>query len=184
MKTAALAIIATLTFAPALAAASAEQGQSHEKTKTTQSKGQAKGQAKGKGKKAGPAGTTGTSSLEGCSPDTIAPVVHSVTATPTVLEVPNHRMIPVTITAKVTDNCAGAVTWSVTSVASDEPINGLGDGDTAPDWNVTSGHALQLRAERAGNGDGRVYTVTITARDAADNTATATTTVTVPHDRR
>lgn len=71
----------------------------------------------------------------------------------------------------------------VTAVASDEPINGTGDGDTAPDWTIGAPRTLSLRAERAGTGDGRVYTITITAKDAANNTATATTAVRVPHNR-
>jgi hypothetical protein len=45
-------------------------------------------------------------------------------------------------------------------------------------------HHIRLRAERSGNGTGRIYTLTITAMDAAGNTTTATTTVSVPHDNR
>ncbi len=51
------------------------------------------------------------------------------------------------------------------------------------DQAIASAHAVRLRSERAGTGDGRVYTITITARDAANNTSTATTDVTVPHNR-
>ena len=39
---------------------------------------------------------------------------------------------------------------------------------------------LELRAERAGTGDGRTYTVTLTATDASGNEATASFTVLVP----
>jgi len=39
-----------------------------------------------------------------------------------------------------------------------------------------------LRAERAGTGDGRVYTITYRAIDAAGNSAEASCVVTVPHD--
>jgi hypothetical protein len=42
---------------------------------------------------------------------------------------------------------------------------------------------VSLRAERAGSGTGRIYTVTITAKDAAGNTSTATTAVSVPHNK-
>ena len=41
-------------------------------------------------------------------------------------------------------------------VARDGPVNGTGDGDTSPDWQVLDAHHLKLRAERAGEGDGRV----------------------------
>lgn len=116
-----------------------------------------------------------------CSPDTTAPVIAAVSATPNTLGAPNHKMTPVAITAKVTDNCT-AVTWSVTSITSNEPVNGTGDGDTAPDWTI-AGHSVSLRAERAGTGSGRTYTITITAKDAAGNASTGTTTVAVPHNR-
>ena len=179
MKSAACAIILAMAIAPAMV--TADQGQSKAKEKTTQSKSQ----GKAKGKKSGPAGTAGSGEgvAQSCAPDTTAPVINSVSATPNVLQVPNHRMTPVSISANVTDNCAGAVSWAVTAITSDEPINGTGDGDTEPDWRIASAHAVSLRSERAGTGDGRVYTITITARDAANNTSTATTNVTVPHNR-
>ncbi|MBA3297743.1 MAG: hypothetical protein H0U19_12495 [Acidobacteria bacterium] len=110
-------------------------------------------------------------------------MINSVSATPNALGPPNHRMTPVSIRANVTDNCPGAVTWAVTAISSDEPVNGTGDGDTEPDWAIASPHAVSLRSERAGTGDGRVYTITITATDTAKNTSTATTTVSVPHNR-
>jgi hypothetical protein len=48
---------------------------------------------------------------------------------------------------------------------SDEPINDTGDGDTEPDWEIGTDEdgnpTLALRAERAGNGDGRVYTILV-----------------------
>ena len=40
---------------------------------------------------------------------------------------------------------------------------------------------FKLRAERAGGGDGRVYTIVYTASDGSGNTAVAVATVTVPH---
>jgi hypothetical protein len=176
MKTAVCGIILAMTLAPITFA---DQGQSKPKEKTTQSKGQAKGKTK---QGVGTAGAGGAA-VQSCSPDTTAPVIQSVSATPKVLTVPNHRMTPITLSVNVTDNCPGSVTWAVTGVTSDEPLNGTGDGDTEPDWEIPSAHAVRLRSERAGTGDGRIYTITITARDAANNTATGTTTVTVPHNR-
>ena len=153
------------------------------------SKGQpATPQPKGKSPatKTGAATTAGANEKQGsgsCSPDTTAPLIHSITASPNVLWSPNHRMNPVSLSANVTDNCSG-VTWSVTGVASDEPVNGTGDGDTGPDWSITGAHGVNLRAERAGTGDGRIYTITITARDSAGNRTTGTTQVTVPHSQK
>jgi hypothetical protein len=110
-------------------------------------------------------------------------VIASVSATPNSLGAPNHKMTPVAISARVTDNCPGATTWSVTGISSNEPANGTGDGDTEPDWTMAGAHAVSLRAERAGTGSGRIYTITITAKDVAGNASTATTTVAVPHNK-
>ena len=136
---------------------------------------------KDKGKPAGaPAGGTVTGGAS-CAPDTTPPVISSVSATPSTLGAPNHKMTPVSINVKVADNCT-TPTWTVTSVSSNEPLNGTGDGDTEPDWTM-AGQKVTLRAERAGTGSGRTYTVTVTAKDAAGNTSTGTTTVSVPHNR-
>jgi hypothetical protein len=53
----------------------------------------------------------------------------------------------------------------------------------APDWEVLGTNLVRLRAERAGNGPGRTYTITITATDSAGNTSTQPVIVTVPHNR-
>jgi hypothetical protein len=69
------------------------------------------------------------------------------------------------------------------TAVSNEPENGLGDGDTGPDMIVVDPHHVWLRAERAGNGNGRIYTVTIHSTDDCGNTATTTVNVYVPHDK-
>ena len=56
----------------------------------------------------------------------------------------------------------------------DQPENGLGDGDTAPDWSVQqAGLAfdVSVRAERSGLGDGRVYTIGAVVTDRSGNSA-------------
>ena len=92
-------------------------------------------------------------------------------------------MVAVTIGYDVHDNCSpvAAITNSL-SVTSNEPENGLGDGDTAPDWIVIDPHHVFLRAERSGLGNGRIYTIKITAKDDCGNTSTKTVTVLVPHN--
>jgi hypothetical protein len=111
------------------------------------------------------------------------PVCMNVTANPSTLWSPNHRMVPVTITNSASDDCNAATACVVIKVVSNEPVNGLGDGDTAPDWKITDNLAVNLRAERAGNGTGRVYTLTIVCMDAAGDSATKELTVTVPHNQ-
>jgi hypothetical protein len=113
--------------------------------------------------------------------DTTPPVITKVSASPSVLWPPNHKMVMVTVNATVKDTC-GSATWNIVSVTSNEPANGRGDGNTSPDWQITGSHTVSLRAERSGNGSGRIYTITIQATDAAGNTSTSqTVTVKVPH---
>jgi hypothetical protein len=92
-------------------------------------------------------------------------------------------MVDVTVSYDVTDNCPlppGSCTLSVTS---NEPVLGHGSGHTSPDWIVLDDHHVQLRAEREGPGNGRIYTITITCVDSGGNTSTDDVTVTVPHDQ-
>lgn len=116
-------------------------------------------------------------------PPTLAPVPDK-----TILWPANHKMVTVSIVANASDDSGGPITLAAT-VSSNEPENGLGDGDTAPDWTTpvidqTNGIiTLQLRAERSGKGNGRVYTVTITATDASGNTNQANVDITVAHSR-
>jgi hypothetical protein len=124
------------------------------------------------------AGNTSTCSFSVTVNDVEPPVIHDLTISPRVIWPPNHKMQNVTMDYTSTDNC-GLVSCHLT-VASDEPSNGTGDGDTGPDSDVLNDHHLKLRAERAGNGDGRVYTVKVTCTDAHGNTASGTRTVIVP----
>jgi hypothetical protein len=81
-----------------------------------------------------------------------------------VLWAPDHKLVPVHIIG-VTDTENNA-TVTITGVTQDEPTNGLGDGDTAIDAIISANHdSVQLRAERSGNRDGRVYWVYFTASD-------------------
>ncbi len=118
--------------------------------------------------------------------DTQAPTVAMVVS-PTSLWPPNHTMHVVARGVSASDVCDPAPALRV-GITSDEPENGLGDGDTAPDWAVlASGASLAdvlVRAERSGLGNGRVYTISATATDRAGNTSTAARgTVTVPHNQ-
>jgi hypothetical protein len=109
--------------------------------------------------------------------DSTAPAIGGFAATPSSLGEPNHALVDVALRYQATD-ASGAVACSV-AVTSNEPANGLGDGNTAADWVIVSSTHVQLRAERSGRGAGRVYTVTLTCADSAGNQSVATTTVTV-----
>jgi hypothetical protein len=114
--------------------------------------------------------------------DTVPPVITSTSVNPKQLWPVNHKMIPVTVSAEVTDTC-GDATWRIVSIASNEAEDAKGSGNTAPDWEITGDATASLRAERSGkNKAGRVYTLTLQATDASGNVSQpATVTVTVPH---
>ncbi len=112
--------------------------------------------------------------------DTTPPVIRSVTASPAVLWPPNHKMVGVTVSVDAVDNSGSPVTSEIVSVTSNEPDDGLGDGDTAGDIRDIRRASVRLRAERSGLGDGRLYTITVRSVDAHGNAATATVGVSVP----
>lgn len=129
------------------------------------------------------AGNTATCSFTVTVNDVEPPVIHNLSVTPPVLWPPNHKMKNITADYTSTDNCPGPITCEIT-VTSDEPQSGTGNGDQSPDWDILNDHHLKLRAERAGHGDGRVYTVKITCTDQYANSTSGTKTVLVPHDMR
>ena len=110
--------------------------------------------------------------------DSSGPDVSGVTASPNSLWPPNHQMVPVHVDYNTSDTCSSGGRC-VLSVSSNEPTNGLGDGDTSPDWSVVDEHNVMLRSERAGGGSGRIYTITIDCTDGSGNHSTKTVTVSV-----
>jgi hypothetical protein len=92
-------------------------------------------------------------------------------------------MVPVAVAVDVRDICDPSPTCRIVSVASNEPANGAGDGNTPVDWEITGALTLNLRAERSGKGDGRTYTITVECTDDSGNASSTEVRVTVPHDR-
>lgn len=108
------------------------------------------------------------------------PVITNASPNPYILWPPNHKMKDVEVRYSSSDNCG--VASCRLEVSSNEPINGTGDGDTSPDWEIVDDHHVKLRAERAGNGDGRIYTITIICGDEQGNETRETVTVRVAHN--
>jgi probable HAF family extracellular repeat protein len=81
-----------------------------------------------------------------------------------VLWPPNHKLVPIQIVglSHLDEHPVGI---TVTAVTQDEPVNGLGDGNTSPDAIPRQTGIVLLRAERAGGGNGRVYRVQFKADD-------------------
>lgn len=105
-------------------------------------------------------------------------------ATPSVASLwpPNHKLVDISIKG-VTTQRGGGVGISITGITQDEPVNGLGDGDTSPDGFGLGSAAAQVRAERSGMGNGRVYTIAFTAADDLGGTCAGMVSVGVPHDQ-
>jgi uncharacterized repeat protein (TIGR01451 family) len=117
--------------------------------------------------------------------DTTPPVIQDVSVSPDSLWPPNHKMVPVTVNVVATDTCDPDPACSIVGIASDEPINATGDGNTTPDWVFTNDLTADLRAERAGPEDGRVYLLTVQCTDTSGNVSDpADVAVAVPHDQR
>lgn len=110
-------------------------------------------------------------------------------ATPDTLWPPRHALVPVSACVEVTDPLSGQSGFVLIATESSEPddARGGGDGHTTGDIAEfvpgTPDTEGALRAERAGRGPGRTYTLTYQGQDIAGNTATCHVEVRVPHDR-
>ena len=70
-------------------------------------------------------------------------------------------------------------------MSSDEPedVGGGGDGNTLDDIVIAGDcRSVNLRSERQGGGNGRVYTIQVAVNDAGGNSGTAFFQVEVPHN--
>jgi hypothetical protein len=132
-------------------------------------------------------GNVGTCQATVSVVDTTPPEI-SVEVTPDELWPPRHKLVEVTATVTVSDICDPNPVVTLVSITSNEPDNGLGDGNTTGDIQDalfgTDDRVFSLRAERAGGRKGRIYAILYSATDCSNNVATATATVTVAHDRR
>jgi pimeloyl-ACP methyl ester carboxylesterase len=103
------------------------------------------------------------------------PNIAQALAQPSSLWPPNHKMVPVTVSANAMDACDATPSCSITSVTGNEPIDG--------DYAIAGPLTVNLRATRLGSGTGRIYTLGVTCTDAFGNQAQASVSVTVPHDQ-
>jgi hypothetical protein len=96
----------------------------------------------------------------------------------------NHKYVTVHAQVDAEDNFDPNPVVTLVSVTSNEPDNGLGDGDEPDDIVIMPNErTFKLRAERSGTGDGRIYTITYQATDACGNSSIVELYVTVPHDK-
>lgn len=112
--------------------------------------------------------------------DITPPQISGLMPSKRILAPPNHKMVPITLDYTLIDNCSNPnVSIDITS---NEPVNGTGDGDTDPDWEVVDATHIRLRAERSAQGSGRIYTITVTVYDGCNAPVSATTEVRVAHN--
>ncbi|HLM54635.1 MAG TPA: HYR domain-containing protein, partial [Pyrinomonadaceae bacterium] len=120
--------------------------------------------------------------------DVTAPTI-IVTSGAINLSPPNHSYQTFSLSdlvASVSDSCDAGVDINdvvISNVTSDEEENasGNGDGNTINDIVIAPDcKSLQLRSERQGGGDGRVYSITLQVKDSSGNVATAVRKVFVP----
>jgi hypothetical protein len=140
----------------------------------------------------------------------LTPPAISCTTSVASLWPPKHDMRCVKLYVQASDETANpdAIQILSATLRSDEPDNayGWGDGHTTGDVNGLDGFSapvpvahlfapvpgypglfkatVLLRAERAGNGDGRVYTFEVTASDEGGNTSSASCVVVVPLNQK
>jgi hypothetical protein len=126
--------------------------------------------------------------------DTQPPVV--TTGSPVAYWPPNHQYQEFDLADCVTnivDSCDGSETAlsgaHITRISSDEAEDdklaggGLGDGNTCNDIVITGPQTANLRVERMGHDNGRLYTVFFDVTDAQGNVTSASCKVGVPHDQ-
>lgn len=136
------------------------------------------------------AGNTASCTTSVTVQDTTPPVV-SGALNAGVLWPPNHKHRRVNLAdcgITVMDACMGPMNLAqagaaITCVTSDEPPDSTGDGSTPADIVIVGATAVDLLAERKGNGDGRVYRIGFTVGDGQGNPMSATCTVGVPHSQ-
>ena len=137
----------------------------------------------------GPLGINGTSvdgSITGVAsgpPPNAAPDCSNAAPSAASLWPPNHKFNSVNVEG-VTDPDGDAVTINIDGISQDEAVNGKGDGNTSPDGTGVGPDTAEVRAERSGKGDGRVYEIDYTADDGNGGTCSGTVEVGVPHDKK
>jgi len=107
--------------------------------------------------------------------DTTPPEL-SLTVEPSVLWPANHKMVEITSSWEVSDNCDEWPEVTLVNITINE------DGATEDDIQIGD-EGIWLRAERSGIGDGRIYTITYRAVDDSGNVSIESAAVTVPHDK-
>ena len=95
---------------------------------------------------------------------------------------PDHRFDDISVLG-VTDPDGDAVSIIIDAIFQDEPVLGPGSGNFAPDGMGVGTSIAQVRAERDGGGNGRVYHIFFTASDGNGNECSGEVLVTILRNR-
>ena len=99
---------------------------------------------------------------------------------------PNHKLESIDIlkSTNISDPDGDSVSIRVDDITQDEPVNGLGSGDTSPDGFGIGSDVAKIRAERSGKGNGRVYEIIFTASDDRGGSCESSINVSVPKNKQ
>jgi hypothetical protein len=112
--------------------------------------------------------------------DTTPPKIKGIVVDSPILWPPNHKMVSITVDVTASDVCDPKPSSRIINVMSNDPTTGLDDIE------ITGDLSVNLRAERSGKQDDRVYILLIESSDhtaSPSNVSFASATVTVPHDQ-
>ncbi len=116
---------------------------------------------------------------EGCN---LSPDCSTAIPSQTLLLSTDHHLEEIRIGGVIDPN-NDPIALTVTDIMQDEPINGLGDDDQSPDAVLVAGDTVQMRSERADNGDGRVYYIRFVAIDGRGGQCDGVVAVNVPNNQ-
>jgi hypothetical protein len=105
-----------------------------------------------------------------------------LSVSPTVLWPPDHKMVEITPSWTVSDECDAAPQVSLAGIVMSEDDNTVGDGHTTGDIEIGDDGEIYVRSERSRTSSDRVYTITYQAVDDCGNVTVRSATVSIPHD--
>ncbi len=103
---------------------------------------------------------------------------------PTFLWPPSHKMVEITPSWTVSDECDASPEVSLVSIVMSEDDDTIGDGHTTGDIEIGDDGSIYVRSERSGPNNSRLYTITYQAVDDSGNVTVRSATVSIPHDMR
>ena len=110
------------------------------------------------------------------------PICSAAGASTSLIWPPNRQLVAVGVTG-VVDPDGDDVTIEIATIFQDEPTSDAGDSSLTMDGFGVGTSVAQVRAERGGDGNGRVYHIGFTATDRWGASCTGEITVGVPHSQ-